>query len=171
MATAPKKPTIVETLAPAKAAEMPAFTAPEFNKAVEAASAPVAEMQENVRKVVEKSVADAREAYAKAKIAAEEAAGALEHSFAAAKTGIAEINTKALDAMRAHVAANFDFVQSLIGSKSMNDYVTLQTEFSRKQIEAVTGQAKEFSALAQKVANDSTAPIKDQVAKSFKIAI
>ena len=171
MATAPKKPTFVETPAPAKAAELSAFTAPDFNKAVEAASAPVAEMQVNVRKAVEKSVADAREAYAKARTAAEEATGALETSFAAAKTGIAEINTKALDAIRANVEANFDFVHAMIGAKSVSDYVALQTEFTRKQIETVTGQAKEFGALAQKVANDSTAPIKDQVAKSFKIAI
>ena len=171
MATAPKKATIIEAPASANVVAAPAFAAPEFDKALDKASAPVAEMQENVRKVIEKSVADAREAYAKARTAAEEATGALETSFAAAKTGIAEINTKALDAIRANVEANFDFVHAMIGAKSVSDYVALQTEFTRKQIETVTGQAKEFGALAQKVANDSTAPIKDQVAKSFKIAI
>jgi phasin len=171
MATAPKKTVTIDTPAPATFAEAPAFTAPEFSKVVEAASAPVAEMQENVRKVVEKSVADAREAYAKAKSAAEQATGALETSLAAAKTGIAEINTKALNAMRVNVEANFDLVNALIGAKSISDYVSLQSDFARKQIEALTGQAKEFGALAQKVANDSVAPIKDQVAKSLKIAI
>jgi phasin len=171
MASAPKKTAAVETQTVAKEIEAAAFSAPEFNKAVEAASAPVAEIQENVRKVVEKTVSDAREAYAKAKSAAEEATGALETSFAAAKTGLVEINTKALEAIRANVEANFDFVHSLVGAKSVSDLVALQTEFTRKQIETVTGQAKEFGALAQKVANDSTAPIKDQVAKSFKIAI
>jgi len=171
MATAPKKTVIIDTPAPTNFVEAPAFAAPEFSKAVEAASAPVAEMQENVRKVVEKSVADAREAYAKAKTAAEQATGALETSLAAAKTGIVEINTKALNAMRVNVEANFDLVNALIGAKSISDYVALQSEFARKQIEALTGQAKEFGALAQKVANDSVAPIKDQVAKSFKVAI
>jgi len=120
---------------------------------------------------VEKSVADAREAYAKAKTAAEQATSALETSLAAAKTGLAEINSKALTAIRSNVEANFNFAHALIGVKSVADFVALQSEFTRKQVEAVTGHAKEFGALAQKVANDSTAPIKDQVAKSFKIAI
>jgi len=171
MATPIKKATTVETPAHSKIAAAPALAAPEFNKALEAASAPVAEMQENVRKVVEKSVADAREVYAKAKSAAEAATGALETGLAAAKTGIVEINTKALNAMRVNVEASFDLVHALIDAKSVSEYVTLQSEFARKQIEAVTGQAKEFGALAQKVANDSTAPIKDQFSKSFRIAI
>ena len=171
MATAPKKTAIVETIAPAKFVEAPALAAADIRKAVETSSAPVAEMQENMRKAVEKSVIDAREAYAKAKTAAEEATSALESSLAAAKTGLAEINPKALDAMRLNVEATFDFAHALIGVKSVSDFVALQSEFTRKHIEAVTGQAKEFGTLAQKVANDSTAPIKDQVARSLKIAI
>jgi phasin len=170
MATAPKKPVMIDAPAPLKAAEE-AFSTPEFSKAMEVATGPVAEMQENMRKVVEKTVLDAREAYAKAKSAAEEATGALETGVAAAKTGILEINAKALDAMRANVEAGFDFVHTLIGAKSVSDCVALQTEFARKQIEAMTGQAKELSALAQKVANDSTTPLKEQVAKTFKLAV
>jgi len=171
MAIASKKTVTIDTPPVSKPVESPAFAATEFGKAAETATAPFAEIQENARKAVEKTVADAREAYAKAKNAAEAATGALETSLSAAKTGIAEINTKALNAMRANVEANFDLVHALIGAKSLSDYVSLQSEFARKQIESLTSQAKEFGALAQKVANDSTAPIKDQVAKSFKIAI
>ena len=171
MASVPKKSTYVETPATTAIVEAPAPSPPEFDKMIEAASAPVAEMRENMRKAVEKSVVGAREAYSKAKTAAEEATGALETSLAAAKSGIVEMNTKALDAMRVTVEANFDFARALIGAKSVSDYVAMQTEFARKQIEAVTGQAKELGALAQKVANDAAAPIKVQVAKSFKIAV
>ena len=171
MATAPKKPMIVEASAPSAAIETFPPAAAEMKKAVEAAPAIVTEMQEKMRKAVEKSVVDAREAYAKAKTAAEQATGALETSLAAAKTGLAEINTKALQAMRSNVEANFDFAHALVGVKSVSDFVALQSEFTRKQVETFTGQTKELSALAQKVANDSTAPIKDQVAKSLKIAV
>jgi phasin len=170
MATAPKKPMTIDMPAPMKAAEE-TFATPDFNKGMDVATAPVAEMQENMRKLVEKTVVDAREAYSKAKTAAEEATGALETGLAAAKTGMLEMNTKALDTMRANVEAGFDFMHTLISAKSVSDYVGLQSEFARKQIEALTGQAKELSALAQKVANDSTAPIKEQVARTFKIAV
>ena len=44
-------------------------------------------------------------------------------------------------------------------------------EFARKQIDAITGQTKEIGALAQKVATETAEPIKEQVAKTFKIAV
>jgi phasin len=166
MAIAAKKTVTIDTPPMPKSNETSVIEA-----TAESMTAPVAEMQENVRKAVEKTVADARDAYAKAKTAAEEATGAMETSLAAAKTGIVEINAKALDAMRANVEANFDLVHALIGAKSVSDYVALQAEFARKQIESLTSQAKELGALAQKVANESAAPIKDQVARTFKIAM
>ena len=110
-------------------------------------------------------------AVAKAKSAADEAATALEASLATAKSGVAEINSKALEAVRAAADAQFDFVKSILGVKTVADYVTLHSEFTRKQFETLTGTTKEISALAQKVATDSVEPIKAQVAKTFKVAV
>jgi phasin len=148
-----------------------ALAEPQFEKTVEAASAPIAEVQEKVRKAVEKSVADTRAAYAKAKAAAEEATGALEASCSTAAKGIVEFNTKAIEALRANAEANFDFLKSVISAKSLSEFVTLQSEHVRKQAEAITTQAKEMSALSQKVATESAEPIKSQVAKTFKLAV
>jgi phasin len=148
-----------------------ALAEPQFEKTVEAASAPIAEVQEKVRKAVEKSVADTRAAYAKAKAAAEEATGALEASCSTAAKGIVEFNTKAIDALRANAEANFDFLKSVISAKSLSEFVALQGEHVRKQAEAITAQAKEMSALSQKVATESAEPIKSQVAKTFKLAV
>ena len=55
--------------------------------------------------------------------------------------------------------------------KTVADYVTLHSEFTRKQFETLTGTTKEISALAQKVATDSVEPIKAQVVKTLKIAV
>jgi len=138
-------------------------------KTVEAVSAPVAEVQESVRKAVEKSVADTRAAYAKAKAAAEEATGALESSYSTAAKGIVEFNTKALEALRVNAEANFDFIKSIISVKSVSEFVTLQSEHASKQAEAISAQAKDFAALAQKVATESAERIKSQVAKTLKL--
>lgn len=166
MAIAAKKP------APTASHAAPeAFAAPDFTKAFAAVSAPVAEMQETLRAGVEKSVEQTRAAYAKAKADADEATGAVEASFETAKAGVVAINAKAVDAVRAHAEANFDFVKSAFAVKTMSDYVTLQGEFARKQFEALSGQTKELSALAQKVANDAVAPLKGQFAKTFKVAV
>jgi phasin len=142
-----------------------------IEKTVEAISAPVAEVQENVRKAIEKSVADTRAAYAKAKTAAEEATGALESSYSTAAKGIIEFNTKALEALRANAEANFDFIKSVIGAKSISEFVTLQSEHAKKQADAISAQAKDFAALARKVATESAEQIKSQVAKTLKLPV
>jgi len=171
MATAPKK---TASLNPAPAAfEAPAAVETPIPSAPAFASAPASlvELQGNLRSVVEKGLSETRDAYAKAKSAADETASAVESSFAAAKAGVAAINAKALDALRANVDANFDFVKSAFAVKNIADYVTLHGEFARKQIDAITDQAKEIGALTQKFAAETAEPIKEQVAKTFKIAV
>jgi len=165
MAVAVKKPI---TLA---SAPVPAISAPTVEKVAETVSAPVAEIQQTVRKAFEKGVVETRAAYAKAKAAAEETSGAFETSATTAAKGVVEFNTKALDVLRANAEANFDFFKAVIGVKSLSELVTLQTEHVRKQGEAVSAQAKEISALGQKIAAASVEPIKSQVAKTFKLAV
>ena len=157
MATPSKKP------ASRAAAEEPA---PALAETVE----PMAEMQDSVRVVLEKGVAETRAVYEKAKAAADEAANAFESSFAAAKDGVLAINVKALEALRANVDANFDFVKAAFSARSLSDLVALQSEFTRKQVEAVTGQSKEIGAMAQKLMSQAADPLKNQVAKTFKMA-
>jgi len=142
-----------------------------FEKAAEAIAAPATEMQANVRKAVEKGVADTRAAYAKAKAAAEEATSAFEASYSTAAKGLVEFNGKALEALRVNAEANFAFLKSVIGAKSVSEFVALQGEHARKQVETIGAQAKEITALAQKVATESAEPIKSQVARTLKLAV
>jgi len=173
MANGPKKTAAIPAT-PAVTPEASAAAAPAVNETIKAIETPVASMSElqgNLRTVVAKGLVETRAAYAKAKVGADEAASALETSYAAAKSGAAAINAKALDALRANVEANFDFVKSAIAVSSLADYMTLQGEFTRKRLEAMKEQTKEFGALAQKVAQESVEPIKAQVSKSFHIAV
>jgi phasin len=144
---------------------------PEVQKMVKDPVASITAFQDKVRAMIEKGLNETRSNYVKAKSAADEASSAFEASYSTAKTGVAEINAKALEALRASAEANFDFMKSIIGVKSMADYVTLHTEFTRKQVERLSGTSKEFGALAKKVAEQSVEPIKAQVAKTFKIAV
>lgn len=161
----------VKKAASTAVAQIEELPEPKFEKAAEAISAPVTEMQTNVRKAVEKGVADTRAAYAKAKAAAEEATGAFEASYSTAAKGCVEFNAKALEALRANAEANFDFIKSVIGAKSVSEFVALQGEHARKQAEAISAQAKEIAALAQKVATESAEPIKSQVVRTLKLAV
>jgi phasin len=136
-----------------------------------AAALPVEEIQQSFRSALEKGVAESRAAFAKAKTAADETASAFEVSFAAAKDGALAINAKAFEALRANADANFDFLKAVFAARSLSDVITLQTEFARKQVETMTSQTKDLGALTQKAMADAVEPIKEQVAKSFKIAV
>ncbi len=160
--TAPKADAVIEAT-PLEVAAEPAKVTQLFD----VASAPVREIQENVRKATEKSVEDTRAAYARVKTAAEDATSSFEASYAAATKGFVALNTKALEAVRANTEAAFDFAKALFGAKTVQEAFTLQTEHARKSYETVTAQSKELAALAQKIATDSVEPLKASVSKVF----
>ncbi len=171
MATSPKKNVAAQaTPAPAPEPDL-ADDVPNVEEAVAAVVEPAAEIQQSVRTAREKGVAESRAAFAKAKASADDAANAFELSFAAAKHGVIALNAKALEAVRANAEANFDFVKASFAAKSLSDLVALQSEFARKQVDTVTIQFKDLGALTQKAMAETIEPIKEQVAKSFKMAV
>ena len=167
MAQAPKKGRRMAVAAKrsshARSVSAPAPVEAEFE-----AAAPV---EESFRNALKKGVAESRAVFARAKTAADETASAFELSFAAAKDGALAINARAFESLRANTDANFDFLKAIWAARSLSDVVTLQTEFARKQVETMTSQTKDLGALAQKAVVDAVEPIREQVAKSFRIAV
>jgi hypothetical protein len=100
MAAARKKTIAVKAVPSAVEAPAPSASAPvsEAAKAFAAPAASLTELQSNLRSVVDRSLADSGEAYARAIAAADEAAGVVESSLAAAKAGVVAINAKTLEA-------------------------------------------------------------------------
>jgi hypothetical protein len=49
--------------------------------------------------------------------------------------------------------------------------VTLHSEFTRRRIDAIANQTNEFGALARKLAAEAAEPIREQVAKTFHVAV
>lgn len=131
---------------------------------------PNLEMPAVMREMAEKGVQNAREAYEKMKSHAEETTDLLEDTYSTASKGVAEYNTVALEALRSNVNATFDYFSALLGTKSVSEAVELSTGHLRKQFDVLSSQAKELSALAQKVASETAEPIKASVEKSIKKA-
>jgi phasin len=178
MAQAPKKgrrmAIAAKRSAPARAVSAPAPVEAELEVvAPEPAriAAPVEEIRQSFRHALEKGVVESRAVFAKAKTAADETASAFELSFAAANDGALAINAKAFESLRANADANFDFLKAIWAAKSLSDIVTLHGEFARKQVETMTSQTRDLGALTQKAVVDAVEPIREQVAKSFRIAL
>jgi phasin len=152
--------------APARAVSAPAPAEVELE-----AAAPAEEIRQSFRNALEKGVVESRAVFAKAKTAADETANTFELSFAAVKDGALAINAKAFESLRANADANFDFLKAIWAARSLSDVVTLQTEFARKQVETLTSQTRDLGALTQKAVADAVEPIREQVAKSFSVAV
>jgi len=135
-----------------------------------APAAPGVALQEALREAAEKGLAESRAAYARTRDAADEAAAAYEASFAYAAKGVIDLNSKALDALRANFDAGIDFAKAAINSRTVGELAALHSDYARKQAEAFAAQAREFGDLAQKIAAETMAPIKRQIGGMFSLS-
>ncbi|HEX5212148.1 MAG TPA: phasin [Pseudolabrys sp.] len=143
--------------------EMPKFEIPKFEM-------PKIEFPSAFRELAEKSVAQAKENYEKMRTAAEDATEMLEDTYASASKGYSEYGLKLIETARANSNAAFDLMAKLLGAKSASEVVELSSGFMRTQFDTVTAQAKDLADHAQKVATETTAPIKETFTSAFSKA-
>ncbi|WP_428646935.1 phasin [Roseibium sp.] len=137
---------------------------PEF----EAFAMPKLEVPAAFREVTEKGIENAREAYAKAKTAAEDATDLMEDTFETSRQGVVEFNHKAVDAAKSNADAAFTFVKDVMSAKTLAEAIELQSSFARQQFDALSTQTREMQELATKLGTDVSAPVKEAFEKTFK---
>jgi phasin len=128
------------------------------------------EMPEAFRGMTEKGIAHAKDTYAKAKVASEEAADLLQTTYATVAKGATDYNLKLIEITRANTRAAFDYAHELLGVKSPSEFIELSTAQMRKQFDIVSAQNKELCALAQEVATEAAKPLNTSVSHAFKKA-
>jgi len=121
-----------------------------------------------MRDFAEKGVAQAKDAYAKFKVVADETSDMLEGTYTTASRGASTIGLKSLETARANANASFDHLIALLGVRTLSDAIELQTAFVRQQAEAMAVQAREFGEVVQSVSAEALAPVKAQLEKSLK---
>ncbi len=129
---------------------------------------PKLEVPAIAREAAEKSIEQAREAYAKMKSAAEDATDLLEDTFETTRQGFLDFNLKAVDSAKANTDATFRFVKDLMGVRTVAEAIELQSSFARSQFDALTTQAREMQELATKIATEVGQPVKEAFEKSVK---
>jgi len=141
--------------------EIPRFEMPKFDM-------PKMEVPAAFREFAEKSVTQAKDNWEKMKAATEAATDMIEDSYATASKGYADYGLKLIEMSRANTNAAFNLASELMTVKSLSEAVELSTGHLRKQFDALSEQTKDLTALAQKVATETTAPIKESVSTAFK---
>lgn len=151
--------------------EMPKFDVPSFEMPkIDFAKIPQVEVPPVLREMAEKSVAQAKAGYEKLKAAAEETTDMIEDTYETARAGMVEYNLKTIEALKTNTDAAFGLARDMTGVKTFAEAVELQTAFVRKQFETLTAQAKDLQAVAQKIATETSQPVKDAMTKTFKAA-
>jgi phasin len=102
------------------------------------------------------------------KAATEETTDLIETSYASASKGAVDYGRKVLEVTRANTNSAFDFAGQMLTVKSISEAIELSTAHARKQFDALTEQTKDLTALAQKVASETSEPIKQSVTGAFK---
>ena len=149
-------------------AEMPKFEMPKF--AMPKFEVPKIEVPAAFRELAERSVTQARDGYERMKAVAEDATDVLEDTYASASKGAADYTIKTLEIARANTNAAFDFATELLTVKSLSDAIELTSTHTRKQFDAFVAQSKELTSIAQRVAAETSEPLKSGVSKAFKVA-
>jgi phasin len=119
------------------------------------------------REFAEKGVAQAQDTYAKVTAATAEATNVFEETCTTAAQATAEYNRKAVEAICAHAESFFDLALGLLKVNSPNEFLKVSGDHLSKQLDAVTEQAKEFSALAQKAVSETAEPIKTGIKRAL----
>jgi hypothetical protein len=122
---------------------------------------------QEARKAAEKGVVQSRETFEKFNTAAKGAFRSIDASALIVTKGLSEFNAKAFEAFQANSALTFEFLRALSGTKTVSDALSLAPAHANKQFQALKDQTKDLSALAQKIAQESVAPLQDVVDKDF----
>lgn len=120
------------------------------------------------REAAEKTAEQAKDAFAKIKLATEEAGEVAEETFESAKDHALAVTLKALEIAKTNTDASFDFFKNYFGAKTLADAVEAQTAFARKQFEVLGGQVKDLQEAAQKAAVEVAKPSRNALEKAFK---
>ena len=118
----------------------------------------------------DKSRKIANETLEKGKAAAEQTARSIEQSYSTTVENIREYNSKIIDMAHANTEAAFELVRQLAAAKTPSDFMELWTSHTRKQFEMLSEQAKDLTALGQKMAGERVEPIARSVNQVFKKA-
>ena len=122
---------------------------------------------ENFREFAEKGAFQSKDAFAKMKTAADEAARTMEATMQSAQTGSADVGLKAIEALRTNAENSLSHMEALMGVKSVGEFFELQTAFLRKQTEIAMEQAKSMQAATRNLAESVSKPAKDAAEKAI----
>ena len=113
------------------------------------------EIPAEMRALAEKSVEQARKAFETFMTAATQAASTADKQAAGARAGAKEVGELAVRFAERNVASSFEFAQQLVRAKDSAEVLALQADYVKRQIAALSDQAKELAKETAKMAGSA----------------
>ena len=114
------------------------------------------EIPAEMRALAEKSVEQARQAFETFVTAATQAASTADKQAAGARAGAREVGELAVRFTERNIASSFDFAQQLVRAKDSEEVMALHADYVKRQIAALSDQAKELTKEAAKMAGSAS---------------
>ncbi|MBO0345795.1 phasin [Roseibium sp. CAU 1637] len=119
------------------------------------------EVPDQMRDFADKSVDQARKAFDDFMSMTQKAVANVEGSASVAQSGATDVNKKTLSYAEEHVDAAFKFAQQMVRAKDVDEVVSLQRDYMRKQMESLGEQTRDLSATATKAAKKASDAAKE----------
>jgi phasin len=118
---------------------------------------------EVLRDAAETGSAQAEQAFKKVSAAAADAASLMRDTYSTAAVRTQEYNAKFIEFAQKNTKTAFAFAQQLASVKSPSEFFELSANETRKQFDVLTEQARELSALAQKIVSATAERVETDV--------
>jgi phasin len=102
------------------------------------------EVPPEMRAMAEKSVEQAKKAIDGFIAAARHTASTAENQANVARSGVKEVGDLAMRFAERNIASSFDFAQSLLRAKDLQEVMKLQSDYVKQRMSALSEQAKDL---------------------------
>lgn len=121
---------------------------------------PLLNFQELFRGFAEQGAAQAKKNIERMKATSEEISDVLREACSMSARGAVDYGARVIEISKDNTSTTLEFLSQLAETRSLLDIVHLSTARSREAFEVVSAQNRELWELAQKVASETTEPIK-----------
>jgi phasin len=124
------------------------------------------EVPDDMRKLLDQGVSQAREGFEKVMNAAGQAVDTIDAKAGSAQGELADMRKKSLAFTENSIAAAFDHAQKLVGAKSLDEVMKLQADYLAKQFESVRSHAQAAGQDITQKAKAATAEMMEEGARA-----
>jgi phasin len=132
------------------------------------AGAPKTESHQPLREMADGGAAQARKSFENMSASTAEASDLIQNACSTAAQSAMGYNAKVVEIARVNTNAALDYADQLLGVKSPSEFFELSATHARKQLEVLSEQTKELTALGQKIMQETAEPLKAGATKAFR---